>query len=130
MRRNFALGLLFMAIGSAALMLAKAPGPPAAPADALLEGSARKPPLDGWTVVRLSGAPRQIGYQHGYLLSAEIADLEKVFQLELTHDSGKNWDFFRDAAKNVMWPHIEQEYREEMQGIAEGANARGQNFDV
>jgi Phospholipase B len=127
MRRSFSLGLLLTAIGSAALMLAN---PPAPPAEGLLEGSARKPPLNGWTVVRLSGTPRQIGYQHGYLLSAEIADLQKVFRLELTHDSGKDWNFFREAAKNVMWPHIEAEYREEMQGIAEGASARGRNFDV
>src|SRR5438046_119274 len=55
--------------------------------------------------------------QHGYLLAPEIADLQKVFLLELTHDEGKNWDFFRDAAKNIMWPHIEQQYRDEMQGI-------------
>jgi len=129
MRRHFALGLLLMAVGSAALLLAKAPLP-SAPASALLEGSARKPPANGWTVVRLSGPPRQIGYQHGYLLAAEIADLERVFQLELTHESGKDWRFFREAAKNVMWPHIETEYREEMQGIAEGAVAGGQNLDI
>src|SRR5262249_11681969 len=40
------------------------------------------------------------------------------------------WNFFREAARSVMWPHIEPEYREEMQGIAEGAGARGQKLDV
>src|SRR5437016_9750199 len=74
--------------------------------------------------------PGQIGYQHGYLLAPEIADLQKVFLLELTHDNGKDWNFFRDAAKNVMWPHIAQEYRDEMQGVAYGANARGVKLDV
>jgi len=32
-------------------------------------------------------------YQHGYLLAPEIADLQKVFLLELTHDNGKDWIF-------------------------------------
>ena len=45
--------------------------------------------------------------------------------LEQTHDSKKDWKFFRNAAKDMMWPHIEPEYREELQGIAEGANAQG-----
>jgi len=30
---------------------------------------------------------------------SEIADLQKVFLLELTHDTGKDWNFYRDAAK-------------------------------
>jgi len=29
-----------------------------------------------------------------------------------------------------MWLHIEQEYREEMQGIADGLNAHGVKLDV
>ncbi len=61
---------------------------------------------------------------------AEIADLEKVFQLELTHDSGKDWNFFREEAKKSMWPHIPEEYREELQGIADGLNARGEKMDL
>ena len=93
-------------------------------------GALRKPPQQGWTVVRLSGSPRQIGYQHGYLLAGEIADLKEVFLLELTHDNGKDWNFFREAAKSVWWPHIEQEYRDEMQGIADGVSARGGRVDL
>ena len=94
------------------------------------EGAFRKPAVGGWTFVHLEGTPSQIGYQHGFLLSDEIADLEKVFQLELTHDTGKDWNFFREAAKNSLWPHVEQEYREELQGIADGLHARGVNMDV
>ncbi len=30
----------------------------------------------------------------------------------------------------MMWPHIEQEYREELQGIADGANAKGLKIDI
>jgi len=133
MRRAFSLALLLIAICSASVALSPSKQPAAAaaaPSEALLAGSSRKPPVSGWTVVHLSGSPAQIGYQHGYLLAPEIADLQKVFLLELTHETGKDWNFYRDAAKNVMWPHIEQEYRDEMQGISDGLQAHGVKLDV
>src|SRR5215813_616783 len=123
MRRLLSLDALTVAIASTAFALSRtSPEPPFSnPDSALLSGSSRKPPLNGWTVVHLTGTPKQIGYQHGYLLAPEIADLQKVFLLELTHDNGKDWNFFREAAQKVWWPHIDQEYRDEMQGIADGA---------
>ena len=132
MRRAFSLALLLIAICSTALALSRSTAilPAAAPSEKLLAGSSRQPPVSGWTVVHLSGSPAQIGYQHGYLLAPEIADLQKVFLLELTHDTGKDWNFYRGAAENVMWPHVEQEYRDEMQGIAVGLKAHGVELDV
>ena len=94
------------------------------------KGGFRSPAKNGWTFVHLQGTPHQIGYQNGFLLAPEIADAVKVVQLETLHDSQKEWSFFRDAAQNMMWPHIEQEYRDEMQGIADGATAHGQKIDV
>lgn len=95
-----------------------------------LKGAFRRPVKNGWTFVHLQGTPHQIGFQNGYLLAPEIADAIKVVQLETQHDDKKDWNFFRDAAKNMMWPHIEQEYREELQGIADGATAHGVKIDV
>ena len=102
----------------------------AAQSDDEVKGAFRKPDSNGWTYVHLQGAPHQIGYQNGYLLAPEIQDFLKVVVLEQTHDSKKDWAFFRDAAQNMMWPHIEQEYREELQGIADGASAKGVKIDV
>jgi hypothetical protein len=99
-------------------------------ADERLKGAFRRPPTNGWTYVHLEGTPEQVGYQHGYLLAAEIQDLYKVYVLMLSHDNGKDWSFFREAAKNVLWPHVEQEYRDEMQGIVQGVNAEGVKLDV
>src|SRR5215467_10428165 len=93
--------------------------------DARLKGAYRRPPVNGWTYVHLEGTPAEIGYQHGYLLAADVQDLHKVFALELTHDNGKNWNWFRNAAKDILWPHIEEEYREELQGIADGLKVQG-----
>jgi hypothetical protein len=84
----------------------------------------------GWTYVHLQGSPSQIGFQHGYILGPQIADALKVFQVEDEHDTKRDWQFYRDAAKNMFWPHIDTEYRAELQGIADGAQARGVKVDV
>jgi hypothetical protein len=98
--------------------------------DPRLEGAFRRPEDHGWTFVHLAGTPSQIGFQHGYLLAPEIEDMLKAETLEMTHDNNKDWEFFRDAARDMMWPHIEAQYREELQGIADGANTAGVKLDV
>ena len=69
--------------------------------DARLRNAYRRPPQDNWTFVHLEGTPAQIGFQHGYLLAPEIADVQRMFALELTHDTHKDWAFFRDAAQTT-----------------------------
>src|SRR5579871_1648152 len=98
--------------------------------DPRLKNSYRRAAKSGWTFVHLEGTPAEVGFQHGYLLAPELADAFKVTELELTHDNGKNWAFFRDAAQNMLWPHIEQEYRDELQGIADGATSHGVKVDL
>jgi Phospholipase B len=84
---------------------------------------------NGWIYVHLEGTPSEIGYQHGYLLAPEIDDALQAVELSVTHDS-KNWGFFRTAAQQVLWPHIEPQYREELQGIVDGVHARGGKEDL
>lgn len=93
-------------------------------------GQASRREQNGWIAVRLAGAPAQLGFQHGYLLAPEIEDAQKVLAHSLHHDTGHPWAFFREAAKDVFWPKVEAEYREELQGIADGLNARGVKLDV
>jgi hypothetical protein len=99
-------------------------------ADPRLKNGLRRPEKSGWTYVHLEGTPGEIGFQHGYLLAPEIRESFKVTQLELTHDNNKSWGFFRHAAQEMLWPRIEQEYRDELKGISDGANARGVKVDV
>jgi len=98
--------------------------------DEHMKGAFRRPTENGWIYVHLEGTPFEMGYQHGYLLAPEIEDEAKVEALEQTHDGKKDWNFFRNAAKGMMWPHIEQQYREELQGIAEGLKAKGVKLDI
>ena len=78
-----------------------------------------------WVYVHLQGTPHQIGFGNGYLLAPEIEDGFHAIRLEDTHSTHRGWDFYRTTAKNVYWPHIEAEYRDELQGIADGLRAHG-----
>lgn len=84
----------------------------------------------GWTYVHLEGTPADIGYQHGYLLASEIQDALEAIKLFDTHQSQHDWEFFRTTAKEMLWPHIDSEYQQELQGIADGVKAHGVNLDV
>jgi len=122
--------LTFAAVSTLGFAANNKSGKGQAASDPRLEGAYRRPANHGWTFVHLAGTPGQIGFQNGYLLAPEIADLLKMYTVELTHDNNKEWQFFRDAAQNMMWPHIEAEYREELQGIVDGANAAGVKLDL
>lgn len=93
--------------------------------DARLKGAFRRPEQNGWIFVHLEGPPAQIGYQHGYLLAPEIADAQKVMALLLERDTKRDWEFFRNAAQEVLWPHIEPEYREECKESPKGSMRTG-----
>ena len=93
----------------------------------------KTPPLHGayrfqrahWIYVHLDGTPHQIGFEHGYLLAPEIEQAMRAVRLNSTHGGRHDWQFFRTTAENVYWPHIETQYREELQGIADGVKAHG-----
>jgi Phospholipase B len=83
-----------------------------------------------WIYVHLEGSPADIGYQHGYLLSAEIADGFNAVKFMDTHRTKRDWEFFRQTAKTVIWPGVDPEYKEELQGIADGLKAKGVKMDL
>src|SRR5215468_9766712 len=98
--------------------------------DSRLKKASRSAEHNGWIQVHLEGKPAEIGFQHGYLLANEIADTFKAVTTEVVHEEKHDWAFFRKAAEEVFWPHVEQEYRDEINGIAEGLKARGVKLDV
>ena len=84
----------------------------------------------GWKYVHLEGAPEQIGFQHGQLLASEIADMLVVTKLETQHETKRDWSFYREAGRKMLWPHIDVEFRQEIEGIAKGAQSKGIKIDV
>jgi Phospholipase B len=84
----------------------------------------------GWIYVHLEGSPHDIGYQHGYLLAEEISDAFAVIRVESAHNTGKDWNFFRRAAHEMLWPKIDPEYQAELRGIADGLQANKTKMDL
>ncbi len=84
----------------------------------------------GWTYVHLQGNAAQIGFEHGQLLADQIADLVHVHQVETLHSTHRNWEFYREAGRKMLWPHIEAEYQQELEGIAKGVQSKGVKLDV
>ncbi|HUX43355.1 MAG TPA: C45 family peptidase [Terracidiphilus sp.] len=84
----------------------------------------------GWIYVHLQGTPSQIGFQHGKLLAPEIASMIQTLQIEALHSTHRDWKFYRDESRTMMWPHIPAEYQQELQGIAKGVQAAGEKLDL
>jgi hypothetical protein len=119
--------LLLVAVGCLAARGGMArgadPAPPAA-ADGRLVGAHRFDRA-GWIYVHLEGPPERLGFQHGYLLAEEIGDFLRALKPYLKASTRRDWDFYREAAKRMLWPRIDQEYRREIDGIVAGLAARG-----
>jgi len=85
----------------------------------------------GWVYVHLEGDPATIGFQHGYMLAKEIEDAFPAVQAGMVRSTHRDWAFFRQTAREMLWPKIDPEYQQELQGIAEGLNAHtGSQLDV
>ena len=48
-----------------------------------------------------------------------------VIKLETLHDTKRDWDFYREAGRKMLWPHIDAEYQQELEGIAKGVAVQG-----
>jgi len=118
-----------LALGLVVGMCATALAAGAGSSDARLEKAYRFQ-RGGWTYVHLEGSASAIGFQHGYLLAPEIEDAFEAIKLYDTKQTQRDWEFFRTTARQMLWPHIDAEYRQELQGIADGVKAHGVDLDV
>lgn len=96
--------------------------------DDKLKGSYRFE-LSGWIYVHIEGSPERMGYQHGYLLADEIADLLRTQKPFLLKTTKRDWEFYRQTSEKMLWPKIDEEYQREIDGIVAGATARGVKCD-
>lgn len=84
---------------------------------------------NGWIYVHLEGSPATIGYQHGYLLANDIDTTLQAISYLLTHETKKDWNFYRACARNFLWSKLDREYKDEINGIVEGLQAQHKNYD-
>jgi hypothetical protein len=130
LRRVLICGFVFLAVCAAQAATSASPGAsPHASPDSRLQKAYRFQ-QGGWTYVHLEGSAADIGFQHGYLLAPEIADAFEAIKLFDMHQTQRPWEFFRMTARDMLWPHIDAEYQEELQGIADGLKAHGVDLDV
>jgi dipeptidyl aminopeptidase/acylaminoacyl peptidase len=89
------------------------------------QGSGYRFERNGWIYVHIEGEPEERGYQHGYLLAPELAEIIGNFE-ELTYqNTGMEWEFFADEAVEQFAESIRPEFLDEIKGIAKGAQAAG-----
>lgn len=84
---------------------------------------------DGWVIVKLAGTPSEVGYQHGSLLAHEIGDAIETLKIAMPMRSGKDWGWYRETAHRIFWPKLDDEYKQEIEGIAKGAQSQGVQVD-
>ena len=116
--------LLTLGLTTAALFITTftfAQWKPGVSEDDRLKGSYRFE-QNGWIYVHLEGSPEQIGYQHGKLLAKETEDLLRVVKPFLHHETKHDWEFYRKASQEILWPKIDTEYQREIDGIVRGLN--------
>jgi hypothetical protein len=93
-------------------------------------GPAYRYPQAGWIVLHVEGAPYDRGYQHGRLLAPEIAAFVRCFAaIQSAQAPADGWKVTRSLVNALFLRRYEQEYLEEMKGIADGATAAGARFE-
>ncbi|GAC1400423.1 MAG: acyl-CoA--6-aminopenicillanic acid acyl-transferase [Sediminibacterium sp.] len=100
------------------------PGKP----DARLSKASREN-KNGWIYVHLEGSPSAMGYQHGYLLANDIDTTIRAIAYSLEHETHRDWQFYRTCARNFLWDKLDREYKDEINGIAEGLQAQHKQYD-
>jgi hypothetical protein len=85
--------------------------------------AASRTDTNGWSFIHLEGTPHDIGFQHGWLMAAEIDEALQMFPVFLEGATKRNWTFYREAAERMFWPRLNPESREEIEGIAAGLRA-------
>jgi outer membrane protein assembly factor BamB len=99
--------------------------------------------IQGWVYVHVQGDAYERGFQHGYLLSAEIVDMLNrwsniihnypIIKRISSHQSDANfekmsttwWNFCVKQCYRLYWDKFPDEYQQEIKGIADGVVAQG-----
>src|SRR5579871_930870 len=93
-------------------------------------GPAYRYPQAGWIVLHIEGEPYERGYQHGRLMSSEVAAFVRAFAAMMSpHASSEGWKITRRLTNALFLRRFTPEYLEEMKGIADGASSQGARFD-
>ena len=93
--------------------------------DIVTYGGAYRFDYNGWVYLHIEGEPYERGFQHGYLMAPELTKTMEMLEFTTFQDTGKQWDYFVEQGERLFMPNAEEEYIEEMKGIADGAREAG-----
>ncbi len=79
----------------------------------------------GWIYLHLEGDGAARGFQHGYLLSKEIAEVMRVHRKVWEYHSGMAWKWLVARGAELMTPKVDAENLAEIDGIVAGLSAAG-----
>lgn len=85
---------------------------------------------DGWLFLHIEGSPTVRGQQYGVLLGSLIDETiarQKRYYAEV---NAYDWDYFKTHAKTMWESNIANEWMSELEGIVEGAQSVGAQFDL
>lgn len=80
---------------------------------------------NGWVYLHIEGEPFDRGFQHGYLAAKELKTIKRSLEYLTYFNTGKKWEFFVEAAQCIFVPHMDEEFLDEIKGIAAGAQKAG-----
>jgi hypothetical protein len=89
---------------------------------------AAKSEKNGWIYLHIEGKPFERGFQHGYLMAKEISEAKRIEKFMINWNTGKEYPFFVEKVKSMFKSKIDQEYMEEIEGIAIGAKKAGEDI--
>jgi hypothetical protein len=79
----------------------------------------------GWVYLHIEGAPRERGFQYGYLLAKEIKETFRVFGKEWTYQSSMEWSWLVERSNEIILPKVDAEILAEIDGMVSGMRAAG-----
>ena len=80
----------------------------------------------GWVYLHIEGEPYARGYQHGYLMAPELAEVQRMLRHITPWKTGVGWEeVFIPGAEEQWTKWLTPEYADELKGIADGATDAG-----
>ncbi len=80
---------------------------------------------NGWIYLHIEGNARDRGFQHGYLMAAEIKENLRLLRARWTYETALDWSWDVEHAGKILSPRVDAENIEEIDGIAEGLKEAG-----
>ncbi len=79
----------------------------------------------GWNYLHIEGAPKERGFQHGYLMVSEITENLRLLKARWCYETGMEWSWYVKQASEILSPRVDPENASELVGISEGMAAAG-----